>query len=58
MRFAQPQEEKRGAYRAMFACPTSSIRVETADPVAQDALNDFPFPVDSERLPGKRKPRV
>lgn len=45
-------EEKRGAYRAMFACPTSSIRVETADPIAKDALNDFPFPVDADRLPG------
>eukprot|EP00904_Undaria_pinnatifida_P012486 jgi/Undpi1/8368/HiC_scaffold_25.g10836.m1 len=45
-------EKRRGAYRAMFACPTSSIRVETADPVAKEALDDFPFPVDEERLPG------
>ena len=46
------QEEKRGAYRALHACPTHSIRLESADPVANDALNDFPFPVDSDRLPG------
>ncbi|CAM9363505.1 unnamed protein product, partial [Ectocarpus sp. 13 AM-2016] len=46
------EDERRGAYRAMHACPTSSIRVETSDPVARDALKDFPFPVDSERLPG------
>lgn len=48
------QEERRGAYRAMSACPTFSIRLETTDPVAKMALDDFPFPVDEERLPGKR----
>ncbi|CAM9275954.1 unnamed protein product [Pylaiella littoralis] len=49
----ETEEEKRGAYRAMLACPTASIRLEAADPViARDALKDFPFPVDSKRLPG------
>lgn len=46
------QEEKRGAYRAMVACPTGSIRLDSPDPLVKDTLTDFPFPVDSERLPG------
>lgn len=49
---AVAKEEKRGAYRAMHACPTHSIRLETPDPIARDALKDFPFPVDTDRLPG------
>ncbi|CAM9465612.1 unnamed protein product [Ectocarpus sp. 6 AP-2014] len=52
VRQPETEEERRGAYRAMHACPTSSIRVEASDPIARDALKDFPFPVDSERLPG------
>ncbi|CAM9258685.1 unnamed protein product [Scytosiphon promiscuus] len=52
IRQPQTEEEKRGAYRALLACPTSSIRVEAADPAAKKAVDDFPFPVDSERLPG------
>eukprot|EP00903_Cladosiphon_okamuranus_P006661 g6503.t1 len=48
----ETEEEKRGAYRAMHACPTHSIRLESPDPIARDALQDFPFPVDNDRLPG------
>ncbi|CAM9258564.1 unnamed protein product, partial [Hapterophycus canaliculatus] len=52
IRQPETEEEKRGAYRALLACPTASIRTETADPALREAVNDFPFPVDSERLPG------
>ncbi|CAM9758179.1 unnamed protein product [Ascophyllum nodosum] len=48
----ETEEEKRGAYRAMFACPTNSIRLETADPAAKAALNDFPYPVAPELFSG------
>lgn len=52
------QEEKRGAYRAMSACPTFSIRLETTEPEAKKAIDDFPFPVDAEHLPGNKREYV